>query len=182
MVPNIAGIGHSFKGALSYYLHDKRGDEQEAHPSSSERVAWTETRNLVTDNMLTAERIMIATAKQAERLKREAGIANTGRRSNAHVYVYSLSWHPSERPTRAEMVHAVDETLKVLGAENREAVIICHTDRAHSLVHVIINRVDPNDGRLLSTSNDRRKLSEWASCYERERGKIFTPKREEYLR
>ena len=178
MVPDIAGIGHSFKGAMSYYLHDKRGSEQEAHLSSSERVAWTETRNLLTENMRTAERIMIATAKDAPRLKREAGIRDTGRKSNAHVYAYSLSWHPSERPTRAEMVRAADETLKVLGADNREAVIVAHTDRAHSHVHIIVNRVDPTDGRMLSTSNDRRKLSEWANRWEREHGKIFTPKRE----
>ncbi len=179
MVPDVAGTGHSFKGAMSYYLHDKRENEQAAHLSSSERVAWTETRNLATDDMRTAERIMIATAERSDELKREAGIRNTGRKSNAHVYAYSLSWHPSERPTRAEMVRAADETLKALGADNRQAVIVAHTDRAHSHVHVIVNRVDPTDGRMLGTSNDRRKLSDWANRYERERGKIFTPKREE---
>lgn len=179
MVPDIAGTGHSFKGALAYYLHDKRENEQAAQLSSSERVAWTETRNLATDDMATAERIMIATAKHADALKREAGVRNSGRKSNTHVYAYSLSWHPSERPDRAEMMRAADETLKVLGADGRQAVIVAHTDRAHSHVHVIVNRVDPNDGRMLSTSNDRMKLDEWAHGYERQRGNIVTPKREE---
>jgi len=179
MVPDVAGTGHSFKGAMAYYLHDKQADAQAPHLSSSERVAWTETRNLATDDMRTAERVMIATAKRADDLKREAGIANTGRKSNAHVYAYSLSWHPSERPTRKEMVQAADETLKALGADNRQAVIVAHTDRAHSHVHVIVNRVDPSDGRMLSTSNDRLKLSDWANGYERGRGNIVTPKREE---
>jgi hypothetical protein len=32
---------------------------------------------------------------------------------------------------------------------------------------------------MLSTSNDRLKLSDWANAYERERGQIVTPKREE---
>ncbi len=179
MVPDVAGTGHSFKGALAYYLHDKRGDDQSPHLSSSERVEWTETRNLATSDMQTAERVMIATAKRSDDLKREAGIRNTGRKSNAHVYAYSLSWHPSERPDRAEMMRAADETLKALGADNRQAIIVAHTDRAHRHVHVIVNRVDPSDGRMLSTSNDRLKLSDWANSYERGRGNIVTPKREE---
>ena len=62
MVPDIAGTGHSFKGALAYYLHDKRASDALPQLSSNERVAWTETRNLATDDMHTAQRVMIATA------------------------------------------------------------------------------------------------------------------------
>lgn len=39
--------------------------------------------------------------------------------------------------------------------------------------------MDPTTGKMLSTSNDRLKLSDWANGYERERGVILTPKREE---
>lgn len=181
MVPDVAGTGHSFKGALAYYLHDKRANDALPQLSSSERVGWTETRNLATDDMHTAQRVMIATAKQADELKARAGVKSTGRKSTKAVYAYSLSWHPDEAATltRDEMVRAADASLKVLGAENRQAVIVCHTDQKHPHVHVIVNRVDPEDGRMLDGKNDRFKLSDWANQYERERGRILTPRREE---
>lgn len=181
MVPDIAKAGHSFKGAMAYYLHDKRQDGQEAHPQTAERVAWTEMRNLACLTPETATRIMAATASRADELKAAAGIKNTGRKSNAHVYAYSLAWHPDEagQIDKAEMLRAVDQTLKALGAENHQAVIVCHQDQKHPHVHVVLNRVDPATGKMLSTSNDRHKLSDWANAYERERGVIVTPKREE---
>lgn len=179
MVPSVAKSGHSFKGAMAYYLHDK--GESGQHVATAERVAWTEVRNLMTDDPQAAKRIMIATAKQADELKARAGVKATGRKSTAHVYAYSLAWHPDEgeQLDRAEMVRAVDQSLKVLGAEGHQALIVCHVDQKHPHVHVILNRVDPQTGKMLSTSNDHLKLSEWANEYERERGQILTPKREE---
>ncbi|UXT85547.1 relaxase/mobilization nuclease domain-containing protein [Agrobacterium tumefaciens] len=181
MVPDVAGTGHSFKGALAYYLHDKRANDALPQLSSSERVAWTETRNLATDDMHTAQRVMIATAKQADELKARAGKKAGRKATSGPVYAYSLSWRPDEAATltRDEMVRAADASLKVLGAENRQAVIVCHTDRKHPHVHVVVNRVDPEDGRMLVACNDHRKLSDWANEYERERGRILTPRREE---
>ena len=55
------------------------------HPSSSERVAWTETRNIASDRPEVATRIMIATAERADQLKAEAGIAATGRKAQKPV-------------------------------------------------------------------------------------------------
>jgi Relaxase/Mobilisation nuclease domain. len=181
MVPDVAKAGRSFNGAFAYYLHDKRQDEAAAHPDTAERVAWTETRNLATANPTTAKRIMIETARAADELKAAAGVKATGRKSTAHVYAYALAWHPDEASglDRAEMVRAVDASLKVLGAENHQAVIVCHREKSHPHVHVILNRVDPETGKMLSTSNDFRKLSDWANSYERERGRIVTPLREE---
>lgn len=181
MVPDIAGTGHSFKGAMAYYLHDKRQEAGAAHLLSAERVAWTATRNLATDDPQTATRIMVATAQSADELKAAAGVSTKGRKSKAHVYAYSLAWHPDEAGNldKAEMLRAADQTLKALGAEKHQAIIICHTDRQHPHIHVVVNRVCPETGRMLPTSNDRLKLSDWANQYERERGQIVTPKREE---
>lgn len=174
MVPDIAKTGHSFKGAMAYYLHDKGAQ-------TAERVAWAETRNLMTDDPKAAMRIMVATAQSADDLKAAAGVTTKGRKSAAHVYAYSLAWHPDEADQldRAEMLRAADSSLQVLGAEKHQAVIVCHQDQKHPHIHVIINRVDPTTGKMLSTSNDRLKLSDWANAYERERGVILTPKREE---
>lgn len=174
MVPDIAKKGHSFNGALAYYLHDKG-------KNTDERVAWTETRNLMTDDPQAAKRIMIATALQSDELKKSAGIKASGRKSNAHVYAYALSWHPDEAGSldKAQMMAAVESSLKELEADHLQSIIVCHTDQKHPHVHVVLNRVDPFDGRMHPFKNDRLKLSDWANKYERDRGQIVTPAREE---
>ena len=176
MVPDIAKSGHSFKGAMAYYLHDK-GQQ------TAERVAWTETRNMMDVGPHTATRIMIATASQADELKRAAGVKATGRKSKAHVYAFSLAWHPDEKATltREHMLSCADEALKVLGADGRQALIVCHQDEPQPHVHVIVNRVHPETGIMLDTGNDRLKLGDWALDYRRKRGEElkYCPKREE---
>lgn len=174
MVPDVAKKGHSFKGAFAYYLHDKGAD-------TAERVAWSETRNLATDNPEAAKRIMIATAKQADQLKAAAGVKNTGAKSKAAVYAYSLSWRADEVAglDREGMIRAADASLKVLGADHLQAVIVCHQDTAHPHVHIILNRVDPQNGKLYPANNDYLKLSAWAEKYEQGNGKIVTPRRAE---
>lgn len=171
MVPNVAGTGTSFKGAALYYLHDKRQDG-EAERLTSDRVAWSETRNLSTDDPELAWRIMAATAMDQDRLKAEAGIKATGRKSDASVYAYSIAWHPDEAATlsRAEMVRAAEESIRAVGAQDRQAILVAHRDEPHPHVHVMLNRVSPVDGRMLGTSNDFKKLDAWALAYRRERG------------
>lgn len=174
MVPDIAKKGHSFKGAFQYYLHDKGAD-------TAERVGWSETRNLMTDDPMAARNIMIATALQSDELKKAAGIKAAGRKSTQSVYAYALAWHPDEagQIDKAEMLAAADASLKELKADHLQAVIVCHTDQKHPHIHVILNRVDPADGRMHPFKNDRLQLSDWANRYERERGNIVTPAREE---
>ena len=178
----LAAQGRSFKGAMAYYLHDKRQAEAEAHPASFDRVAWTETRNLATDGAHTATRIMIATAKEAA--ARKAG--QTGRKDVKPVLGFSLAWHPSEAAslTRAEMVRAADEALKVAKLDHLQAVIIAHRDTAHPHVHIVLNRVDPETGKLTPTPPSMaRALDKWAHDYEKERGLIVSPNRaEKYAR
>ena len=177
----LAAQGRSFKGAMAYYLHDKRQDEAEAHPASFDRVAWTETRNLATDGAHTATRIMIATAKEAAAQK--AG--QTGRKDVKPVLGFSLAWHPSEAATltRAEMVRAADEALKVAKLDHLQAVIIAHRDTAHPHVHIVLNRVDPDTGKLTPTPPSMaRALDKWAHDYEQERGLIVSPNRADKYR
>ena len=180
MVPNITKTGTSFRGAMLYYLHDKR-EEGESVRLTGERVAWTSVRNLMADDPESAVAIMRATANDQDRLKAEAGIKNTGRKSDKCVYAYSLAWHPDEKAglTRAEMERAADESIRAIGAQDLQAVIVCHTDEPQPHVHVVINRVSPIDGRMHVYSNDRLKLSQWAEAYERERGKIWCEERVE---
>ncbi len=49
MVPSIAKNGSSFRGAGAYYLRDK-AEQDGPKLSTSARVAWTATRNLINDD------------------------------------------------------------------------------------------------------------------------------------
>ena len=72
MVPAMTEPGRSFKGAVAYYAHDKR-QEGEAERLTSDRVAWTHTVNLATDDPERAWRIMAHTAMSQDELKAAAG-------------------------------------------------------------------------------------------------------------
>lgn len=172
MVPKIAKKGASFKGAAAYYLHDKGA-------STDERVEWTETRNLATDDADLAWRIMAATASCQDRLKSNAGIKATGRKSADVVMTYSIAWHPDEKKslTREEMAQAAYDSLEALGAENHQALLVCHSDEPHPHVHIMLNRVSPEDGRMLSSSKEKLNLSRWAQTYEETRGKVWCKER-----
>lgn len=172
MIPAIMKGGRSFKGAAAYYLHDKGAE-------TTGRVAWVETVNLLTADPDKAWRAMSYTAMNQDALKQAAGIKATGRKLSTPVFSYSLSWHPTEAPTREDMVAAARETLSVLELDGHQAMIVCHDDEPHFHVHVLVNRVSPVDGRAATLSQSQRKLSAWALDYERKRGKVFAEKRAE---
>ena len=90
---------------------------------------------------------------------------------------YSLSWAKDEKPDRQEMRRAAQESLKALGMERNQALIVSHRD-GQPHVHVIANRVDPESGKAAGLSRSKLKLSKWAEGYEREQGKIRCPARE----
>ncbi len=180
MVPNVAKRGTSFKGAAAYYLHDKR-QEGEQERTTTERIDWTHTRGLMTDDPDFAVRLMAATAMDKDRLKEAAGVRKTGNKSKGDVYAYSIAWHPDEKGKfdKAQMLEAADQSIKALGAQDHQALIVAHNDEPHPHVHVIINLVHPETGKNLSLSNDRKKLDKWAYEYRRARGEenLYCPKR-----
>lgn len=177
-----AAQGSSFKGAMAYYTHDKREPDMERNPTTSDRVAWSETRNMLTDRTDTATRIMISTAERASELKREAGIKATGRQGTKPVAAFSLAWHPDEAKGlgRDEMTRAADQALKVMGLDRCQSVIIAHRDTKHPHVHVVVNRVSPEDGRMAKIDPNRvRALDRWAHDYEKDRGQVYSQQRAE---
>ena len=78
---------------------------------------------------------------------------------------------------RVRRLRSAEETLKELGMEGHQALIVSHRD-GQPHVHVIANRVDPESGKAEGLSRSKLKLSRWAEKYEREQGKIRCPKRE----
>ena len=176
MVVKMSSPGRSFGGVAEYCLHDPRMPGQ-GHPESAKRVEWTETRNLATEQGDRAARIMAATAEASPELKRLAGAAATGRKLEKPVCHYSLNWAREEKPDRQEMQRAAEASLKALGMERHQALIVSHRD-GQPHVHVIANRVDPESGKAAGLSRSKLRLSKWAERYEREQGKIRCPARE----
>src|SRR5688572_1427437 len=108
MVPREANRGSSFKSAGLYYLHDKKAD-------TSERVAWTHTENIPTQDPEKALKWMAWTAMHAEELKQRSGEeTKRGRKSEKPVYAFSLAWAPEETPERWEMIVAARRALDAL--------------------------------------------------------------------
>ena len=176
MIPKINGLGRSFAGVAAYCLHDAP-EPDDRRPETSERVGWTDTRNLATIRVERAARLMAATAKAAPDLKRLAGAARGGRKLAKPVLHYSLSWAQDETPDGREMSRAVDGSLEALGLEGHEALIVAHDDTRHPHVHVIANRVDPETGKAAKLGNSKLRLSRWAEGYEREQGRIRCERR-----
>ncbi|MDP2619200.1 MAG: relaxase/mobilization nuclease domain-containing protein [Hyphomicrobiales bacterium] len=172
MVPKVAAKGASFKGAGLYYLHDKKA-------ATAERVAFTHTENLPTDQAELALRYMAYTAMRQDQLKAAAGVAMTGRKLTQTVYAYSLSWAPDEAPEREEMIEAARETLKALGLDSHETLMVSHNDEPHPHIHVIVNRVHPETGLAAKVACDHLVLSRWAEEYERQQGQIRCDERVE---
>ena len=100
-----------------------------------------------------------------------------GRKLAKPVVHYTLSWAKDESPDRAEMNRAADQTLKALGLERHQALIVAHRDTDHPHLHVVANRVDPETGKAAKLGNDRLKLANWAERWERDRGGIKCPER-----
>ncbi len=167
--------GHSFKGAAAYLLHDQKA-------ITNERVDWTQTRNLDVQDPEMAWRLMAATAMDADRLKEEAGVSKAGRKAKEDVLHLVLSWHPEERPEldRDQMLSAAESAINALKAKDRQALIIAHNDTEAPHVHVLLNRVSPENGKQLSSSNEKRNLSKWALKYRKDRGQEhYCPERAE---
>lgn len=74
------------------------------------------------------------------------------------AYHLVLSWSPLEQPTEEAMLAAARAILQDFGAGGHQHVIALHHDRPHRHVHVILNRIHPISGRVLSTGHDFARL------------------------
>jgi hypothetical protein len=176
MVPNISRNGRSFRGAGAYHLHDKAVPGN-ARPRTSQRVAFTAARNLANADPHAALDEMWRTAEDARHLKALSGLAPTGRKNETPVKTVSLAWAPGQSPTREEMSAAADSFLKAMGWREHQALIVAHNDTRHPHLHIILNRVHPDNGRALNDWQERKHAQRWALAYEKEQGIVLCPAR-----
>jgi hypothetical protein len=123
-------------GALAQYLAKGRsGDEPE-------RVAWSASRNLPTDDPELAGKIMRATAAQNVRVKQP-------------VYHLALSFDPGDQVDRIAMERVADRVIAALELQGHQIVIVSHRDRGHPHMHLLVNRVHPETGLVWNRWQDR---------------------------
>jgi hypothetical protein len=166
MIVKIQKAGSSFKGLANYLTEQK------------DRVAWTHSLNCANDDVLSVVHEMVTTYSQAELLKEQAGVHAGGSVVEAPVKHISLNWHPDETPTQEHMIATAEQFLKKMAWDEHQALLVAHNDKPHPHVHIELNRIHPETGKVLDDSYERRRASDWALEYERENGLVRCPERE----
>ena len=168
------GRGQSFRD-LSAYLFN--GPLDGPNPA---RAPWAEAINCHCSDPSQAWHEMAFTATHADALKQAAGARRGGQKNEFPVWHLSLNWRDDEKPTRTEMMDAARSVLKKFGLQDHQALVVFHDDTKHPHVHLMVNTVNPHTGRTVDVSRSTMyRLSAWAREYERERGQILCPQREE---
>lgn len=147
--------GRRFGGLAAYLATGRSGQE-------TERVAWSEARNLSTSDPMLAGKIMQAEAAQAVQVDKP-------------VYHIALAFDPGDIVTREVMRRAADRLLADIGLSAHQAVIVAHQDRAHPHVHIMVNRVHPETGVAWDRSFDYRRIEESLRAQESELGVRVVP-------
>ncbi|MCK1281770.1 relaxase/mobilization nuclease domain-containing protein [Bradyrhizobium sp. 61] len=169
MIPRLQARGKSFKGSCRYVLHDPKAETRD-------RVAWMMTQNL-TSEPEHAWFEMHETCQNQAKLKANAGLSARGRKNTTPVLHYTLSWHADDAPTPEQMKAAAIASLKQLGLEGHEALIVGHHDKKHPHLHIVANTVHPYTGRTAALKFTKERLSEWALEYEQEIGRVHCNER-----
>lgn len=171
MVPRVSsnGPGRSFFHAGLYYLHDKR-EPGEEYAYTDERVEFSHTRNLTTNDPDQALYAMYRTAEREKELKRSAGLWTGGEKCRRPVITFSLSWALSEDPTREHMIETGRAYQAHLGLAEHQALYVAHNDEDYKHLHIILNRVHPQTGMVAALKRTKLKSSEFALAYEEKHG------------
>ena len=121
-----------------------------------DRVAWTEARNVMTSDIMTASQIMASTSRLSKRVEKPC-------------YHLTLSWAPEDKPKAREMRHAADFLLDRLGLNDHQVIMVAHNDtgddrkgegKGHEHVHLMINRVHPETGKAWAGRHDYRQIEQ----------------------
>ncbi len=123
MIAAIQPLGRGFKGPVRYVKFGRDGRQ--------DRDAWAETYNLPTRDLELAACFMGATAN--------GSVSGT----RTPVYFFSVSFDIDDPVDEAMMGRVARRTLRDMGLEEHEAIVVAHKDRSHPHLHFIVNRVHP---------------------------------------
>ncbi len=164
MIARIAGRRHSFKVVAAYLMHDKGA-------KTSERVTWTATGNMRTDDVEKSAVVMARTVEHRDEIRAAYDGSTAGAKPTAgNAYHPILSWAIDENPSEQEQRDAVQSYLEHMGLDGHEYFAVGHNDTAQVHVHVVVNLVDYRTGKVHDLSWDKRDSQKWALEYERVHG------------
>jgi len=103
------------------------------------------------------------------------GVASLNNRCKDAVCHYELSWPPGERPTRPQWVDCALHTLKALGYEGHQFLIVAHDDKKHFHIHIMLNKVHLETLRAHTPYRDWFTLDAAVRFLEAKHGWAHTP-------
>jgi len=143
--------GRSFKGIVRY-LHHGRINDPKPH-----RVVWSEGRNIATTNDKAVPAIMAATAALSSGVQKP-------------VYHVPISWPPEERLSKDVQLQVADRLLADLGLSEHQTLIVAHDDGDCPHIHIVVNTVHPDTGRVWNAWRDVFRIMESLERQEQELG------------
>ncbi len=155
--------GRGFKGLIRY-LHFGRQGEENPH-----RVEWHVARNMPTSDPDVVPSIMRATADLSPSVQKP-------------VYHLPVSWPRGEEPARDTQLAVADQLVTDLGLAEHQYTVIAHNDGDCRHIHVVINTVHPETGKVWNAWRDVYRIMESLERQERELGLqiVDRPDLEEY--
>ncbi len=165
MIPNIK-TGSGAVGAMKYLMQGPKDNQNE------ERVAWTQTRHLPTEDPYLAAKLMYNEAEYARQ--------QLGSRIEKNILSASFSLPVGEKLSPEEWQEAIDFIAKHerIGLDGHSALIVAHNDTEHDHVHVIWSRLDEN-GKAWRDTQYKRRFREACTDLEIKKGlRIVTHDRE----
>lgn len=150
-------IGNAYKGSgfsgVLRYLHF--GSKENPNP---DRVAWHVVRNMPdVDTPGATAFLMRATANRNNRVQRP-------------VYHLPISWPEDEVLDKDAQISVADKVVADLGLSEHQYTIIAHNDGDCPHVHLVINTVHPETGRVWNNYRDIYRIMESLERQEKELG------------
>jgi len=103
------------------------------------------------------------------------GVASLNNRCKDAVCHYELAWPPGERPTRQQWTDSALHTLKALGYEGHQFMIVAHDDKKHFHIHIMLNKVHMETLRAHTPNRDWLTLDAAVRFLEAKHGWAHTP-------
>lgn len=137
--------GKSFRGCLSYCLHDK------VEELKNEQVMKDRAEVIMFNQCGGTEKELIRQFNEVRQLNPKL--------SNPVLHI-TLSLAPGEKLERDKLMNLCEECAREMGFANNQYVGILHKDTSHQHLHMVVNRIG-FDRKTVSDSNSYRKIAQY---------------------
>lgn len=145
----------SFRSLGTYLFHER-------DPETGEAIDRTGGEMLVSDAVISD--------KPSAIWKEMHAVSGGSTRCRDPVGHFVISWAPGEQPSPAQVRETVEGTATVLGFGEHQWVAVPHRDGGTFHVHMVVNRVHPQTGRVPDNAFDYASLRTLARELEQRHG------------